>query len=89
MAAEKLRDTLMVPVAIPTWSLVSFLAVGIFSGGTIYAEIKGLSSFAHKSEQKVDLIFERQVQNIAAVRGMQIQIDTMDRRVLELERRKP
>lgn len=86
MAAEKVKDTLTVPITIPTWGLVTLIGTGIFSSGMIYNQIATLNENYQKSASKIEVINDRQIENIASIRNINGTLVNHDVRIIELER---
>lgn len=86
MAAEKVRETLTIPISIPTWGLVTLIGTSVFSAGMIYNQIKSLNENYQKTERKIEVINDRQIENIAAVRNLTVVAQSHELRITELER---
>lgn len=84
---DKVKDTLMLPVAIPTWGLACGILSIVFSGGVIMNKLDTLVENGHKYERKVDILFERQVMNIANVAHLQTELAGIKSRLAEVERK--
>lgn len=58
-----MKEKLVVPVEIPTWGVLSAIVMGAFAWGALYTQLNGLI----KGQEKVDVMYERQIKNIEAV----------------------
>lgn len=86
MAAERVKESLTVPITIPTWGLVTLIGTGLFSSGMIYNQIATLNDNYLKSERKIEVINDRQIENIASVRNLNGQVQNHEIRIAGLER---
>lgn len=84
-----LKDKLIVPVEIPAWGVITFIVSGAFGYGILYNTLQGLV----KSQDKVEIIYERQIRNIETVnlhkevlREHQAKIENHESRLVSLER---
>jgi hypothetical protein len=83
-----LRDKLMVPVEIPTWGVITFIVSGAFAFGALYRDLQTVV----KNQDKVELIYERQIRNIEAVanaketlRAHDVRLENHEARIGKLE----
>lgn len=83
-----IQDKLTVPLAIPVWQAMTILGSIIFGGGVIMNKLDTLVENGHKYEKKVDVLFERQVMNIANVTHLQTELNAIKSRLADLERSK-
>lgn len=74
---QALKDKLMIPVEVPAWGVITFFVSGAFAFGILYNELKTVV----KGQEKVDLIYERQIRNIEAVNTVREQMRVQDTRL--------
>jgi nitrate reductase NapE component len=79
----KVAESLVVPVVLPVWSIICAVVVGAFGFGINYNQLTTLL----KNQEKVDLMYERQIANIEAVRHLTVTVNQLDSRVSMLERK--
>jgi hypothetical protein len=79
----KVAESLVVPVVLPVWSIICAVVVGAFGFGINYNQLTTLL----KNQEKVDLMYERQIANIEAVRHLTAAVAQLDARVSTLERK--
>jgi nitrate reductase NapE component len=79
----KVTESLIVPVVLPVWSIICAVVVGAFGFGINYQQLSSLV----ESQKKVDLIYERQITNIEAVKHLNVSVQQLDQRVAVLERK--
>lgn len=79
----KVTESLIVPVVLPVWSIICAVVVGAFGFGINYNQLTTLI----KSQEKVDMMYERQVANIEAVKHLNVSVQNLDSRVAMLERK--
>lgn len=84
-----LKDKLIVPVEIPAWGVITFIVSGAFGYGILYNTLQGLV----KSQDKVEVMYERQIKNIEMVnqhkevlRQHQAKLENHESRLMSLER---
>jgi len=79
----KVAESLVVPVVLPVWSIICAVVVGAFGFGINYNQLTTLL----KNQEKVDLMYERQVANIESVKHLTAAVIQLDQRVAALERK--
>jgi hypothetical protein len=84
---DKLKDGLVVPVTIPAWATILLLLSIVFSAGQIVNKLDEMTSSNKKYEQKIDVLFERQIMNIANINHTQAELSVLRNRVDNLERK--
>jgi hypothetical protein len=57
------REKLLIPVEVPAWGVIVAIVTGAFAFGILYNQLAVLV----KNQEKVDLMYERQVKNIENV----------------------
>jgi hypothetical protein len=82
---EKFKDTFNLPIAIPVWGLVTFIAGGVFYAGATLNKLNTLLENYSKTETKVSVIQDRQIANIAAVQNLSITAQHHENRITNLE----
>lgn len=76
------RETINIPIAIPAWGIISALITGAFAFGILYNQLSALV----KNQEKVDLMYERQIKNISDVNRHERAIENHEQRIQALER---
>lgn len=77
-----LRDKLLIPVEVPAWGVITAFIAGAFAFGILYNQLAMLV----KNQEKVDLMYERQIKNIETVARHDRVIDNHEQRIQALER---
>lgn len=77
-----LRDKLLIPVEVPAWGVFTALVAGAFAFGILYNQLAVLV----KSQEKLDLVYERQIKNIETVARHDRMIDNHEQRIQALEK---
>lgn len=80
--AEKFRDTINLPIAIPAWGLITILIGAIFTAGVTFQKLDQVIEHS----KKIDVIQERQITNVAAIANMQQQLQNHESRITDVER---
>lgn len=81
-APATFREKLLIPVEVPAWGVFTALIAGAFAFGILYNQLAALV----KNQEKVDLMFERQIKNIETVARHDRVIDNHEQRIQALER---
>ena len=77
-----IRENLMIPVEVPAWGVFSTLVTAAFAFGILYNQLSVLV----KKQEKLDLVYERQIKNIDSVNRHERQIENHETRIQALER---
>lgn len=77
-----LREKLLIPVEIPAWGVIVAIVTGAFAFGILYNQLAVLV----KNQEKVDLMYERQIKNIETVARHDRIIDNHESRIQAIER---
>ena len=77
-----LREKLLIPVEVPAWGVFTMIVTGAFAFGILYNQLAVLV----KNQEKVDLMYERQIKNIETVARHDRVIDNHEQRIQALER---
>ncbi len=77
-----LRDKLLIPVEVPAWGVFTMIVTGAFAFGILYNQLSALV----KNQEKVDLMYERQIKNIETVARHDRVIENHEQRIQALER---
>ncbi|SNT33879.1 hypothetical protein SAMN06265795_12656 [Noviherbaspirillum humi] len=83
---DKLKETIMLPVAIPAWGLLCIIAGAIYTAGQISQKLDTLIENYSRTELKVAAIHERQIGGLAAIATLQQQAQSHETRLASLER---
>lgn len=86
MGAERFRDTINVPIAIPAWGALVMIAGALFTSGTLYQKMDALIENSRQSDARITLVHERQIATSAAVIALERQGDNLDARLSNIER---
>lgn len=70
------RERLLIPVEVPAWGVIVFIVSGAFAFGTLYNQLAVLV----KNQEKVDLMYERQIKNIENVNRHERAIEVLGER---------
>lgn len=81
-----MRETINVPIAIPAWSLVTMVAGALFTAGTLYNQMATLIEASKKSDERVTMIREKQINGLAAIDNLQRQEQNHEARISNVER---
>jgi hypothetical protein len=79
---EKIKETISMPVVVPVWSLLTFLAGGLFTAGVMVTKLEQVV----EASKKIDTIQERQAANTASITNHAMQLQNHDTRIYALER---
>lgn len=79
----KVTESLVVPVVLPVWSIICAVVVGAFGFGINYQQLTALV----KSQEKVDLMYERQVTGLEKLRNLEVRIQKVEDRMVSVENR--
>lgn len=83
---EKFKAAFNVQMAVPAWSLVSALGIGIFAAGAIYQKLNTLAENYGQTAEKVSVISDRQITSAAAIVTIQATQQSHEARIVALER---
>lgn len=83
---EKFKAAFNVQMAVPAWSVISSLLLGVFAAGAIYQKLNSLAdSYGHTAD-KVTAISDRQITNEARLSSVQAEQQNHGARIAALER---
>lgn len=85
--AERFRDTINVPIAIPAWGAVVMIAGALFTSGTLYQQMGTLIENSKRNDAQVSIIREKQIGGLAAVSALEKKSETSDQRMTNVEQR--
>lgn len=77
------HERLLIPVEIPAWGVITGFIAGAFAFGILYNQLAVLV----KNQEKVDLMYERQIKNIENVARHEKDIDQLRQSVNVHEQR--
>ena len=77
-----IREKLLIPVEVPAWGVFTALVAGAFAFGILYNQLAMLV----KNQEKLDLVYERQITNIQTVSRHDETIRDHESRIQALER---
>lgn len=80
--SQSFRENINIPIAIPAWGILSALVTGAFAFGILYNQLSALV----KQQEKVDLMYERQIKNIENVNRHDDVLKNHEQRIQALER---
>jgi hypothetical protein len=80
----KVAESLIVPVVLPVWSIICAVVVGAFGFGINYQQLSNLV----KNQEKVDIMYERQVSALEKLRNMEFRLEKVEARIVVIERGK-
>lgn len=78
-----LREKLLIPVEVPAWGVFSTLITAAFAFGILYNQLAVLV----KNQEKVDIMYERQIKNIENVNRHERAIEVLGERFDKHEQR--
>lgn len=78
-----IKEKLLIPVEVPAWGVFSALVAGAFAFGILYNQLAVLV----KNQEKLDLVYERQIKNIEMVVRHDRSLDDHEQRIQALERK--
>lgn len=84
--AERFRDTINVPIAIPAWGALVMIAGAVFTSGTLYQQMGTLIDNSRQSDARISLIHDRQIVATAAVVALEKQAQNTEARMSNVER---
>lgn len=84
--AERFRDTINVPIAIPAWGALVMIAGAVFTSGTLYQQMGTLIDNSRQSDARIALIHDRQIVATAAVVALEKQAQNTEARMSNVER---
>jgi Tfp pilus assembly protein PilO len=84
---NKIKDGLIVPVAIPAWQAILLVCSIVFGAGKIVNQLEEMTNSNKKYEQKLDVLFERQITNINNIAHIQDQLGGMKEDVTYINHR--
>lgn len=79
------REKLLIPVEVPAWGVFTALIAGAFAFGILYQQLAVLV----KNQEKLDLVYERQIKNIEMVARHEHILNDHEQRIQKLERGAP
>jgi hypothetical protein len=80
-----MRDTLNIPIAIPTWSLVCMVGGALFTAGTLYTQMATLIESGKKADERITLISEKQIGGLTALANTQQIVQNHELRLSNVE----
>lgn len=86
-SAERFRDTINVPIAIPAWGAVVMIAGALFTSGTLYQQMGTLIENSKRNDIQVSIIREKQIGDQAAINALEKKDASTDQRMTSVELR--
>lgn len=80
--ADKLQDTINLPVAIPAWGLLVAIAGGIFSFASIQTKLEAVI----ERTSQIEAIRERQINNVQILLQQQKTVEQHELRLIGIEK---
>lgn len=82
----KTKDTINLPIAIPVWGLVLMIGTGVFTAGILYNQLATLIESSRKSEERITFISNNQIGDHASIGNIQLQVQSHEARLTNVER---
>lgn len=84
--AERIRNSVNLPIAIPAWGLVTMVAGAVFTAGTMVTKMDTLIETVKDSKEQLASVKEKQIGSLAAIANLQQQQQNHEARLTNVER---